>query len=94
MTKTPDPGLVAITEALRSLPLEDRVPGYGRAGIVAGDWIELIDRTDDRPWTCTCLCDCLAPGQRDDDDGAPGWCDSCRMNIHEPVPDEPAKEGQ
>ena len=30
---------------------------------------------------CACPCDCPALGQRDDD-GTPGWCDSCRMNIH------------
>jgi hypothetical protein len=81
MSETNDCGLAAITEALRSLPLEDRVPGFGAAGIPAADWVELIDWPGDRAWTCTCLCDCLAPGQRDDD-GTPGWCDSCRMNIH------------
>jgi hypothetical protein len=36
---------------------------------------------DDRPGHCACPCSCPAPGQRDDD-GTPGWCDSCRMNIH------------
>jgi hypothetical protein len=47
MTETPDPGLDAITEALRSLPLEERVPGYGSAGIPAAGRVELIDRSDD-----------------------------------------------
>jgi hypothetical protein len=31
--------------------------------------------------SCGCPCGCPAPGKRDDD-GTPGWCDPCRMNIH------------
>jgi hypothetical protein len=31
---------------------------------------------------CACPCGCPAPG-RSDDDGTPGWCDPCRMNIHQ-----------
>jgi hypothetical protein len=46
MTEANDPGLAAITDALRSLPLEDRVPGYGATGMAAGNWVELIDRSD------------------------------------------------
>jgi hypothetical protein len=30
---------------------------------------------------CRRPCGCTASGERDDD-GTPGWCDSCRMNIH------------
>lgn len=29
MSETPDRELAAVTDALRSLPLEQRVPGYG-----------------------------------------------------------------
>ena len=43
---------------------------------------EAVARAMTPDWTCTCLCDCPAPGQRDDD-GTPGWCDPCRMNIHQ-----------
>jgi len=31
---------------------------------------------------CRCSCGCPAEGQRDDD-GSPGWCDGCRMGIHQ-----------
>jgi hypothetical protein len=31
---------------------------------------------------CDCPCNCPAPG-RPDYDGAPGWCDPCRMRIHQ-----------
>lgn len=34
------------------------------------------------PCPCNCWCSCPAPCQRDDD-GTPGWCDPCRMNIHQ-----------
>ena len=34
------------------------------------------------PCPCNCWCSCPAPCQRDDDD-TPGWCDPCRMNIHQ-----------
>ena len=43
----------------------------------------LTARLDEAP-PCGCSCGCPAPGKHDDD-GAPGWCDSCRMNIHRPV---------
>lgn len=47
MAETPDPDLDAITEALRSLPLEDRVPGYGHPGLSAWDKAELLALLND-----------------------------------------------
>jgi hypothetical protein len=41
-SETPDPKLAAVTEALRSLPLEDRVPGYGGAGLSAWNKAEIL----------------------------------------------------
>ena len=94
-SRTPDPGLDAITRddllhALTGFYLAVRdYRGYGYAG-----QIDLPDKVADalyatlsriaaerRPERCACPCGCLAPGRRDDD-GTPGWCDSCRMNIH------------
>ena len=36
------------------------------------------------PCPCNCPCGgpCGVPAQPDDD-GTPGWCDPCRMNIHQ-----------
>lgn len=42
MPETPDPKLTAATEYLQSLPLEERVPGYGHAGLSAWDKAELL----------------------------------------------------
>ena len=44
---------------------------------------EIEARRDAAAWDveCNCPCDCPRVGQRDDD-GTPGWCDPCRMNIH------------
>lgn len=79
-----DRKLDAVTEALRSLPLEQRAPGYGYDEIPGkADLLEFLERDEgNQTWTCICDCDCPAPGQPDDD-GTPGWCDPCRMNIHQ-----------
>ncbi len=54
------------------------------AGMADGDdqvrAVVAIRWWDDREG-CPCPCGCPATGRRDDD-GTPGWCDSCRMNIH------------
>lgn len=44
---TTDPRLAAVTESLRSLPLEERVPGYGNSGLSALDKAELLALLDD-----------------------------------------------
>jgi len=46
MTEKPDRKLVAATEALQDRPLEDRVPGYGSAGLSAWDKAELLALLD------------------------------------------------
>jgi hypothetical protein len=40
------------------------------------------DPADETAGACSCPCDCPAPARRDDD-STPGWCDPCRMNIHQ-----------
>ena len=47
MTETPDRKLAAATDYLRSLPLEERVPGYGHGGLSAWDKAELLALLDD-----------------------------------------------
>ena len=47
MTDTNDPRLDAATEYLRSLPLEERVPGYGQGGLSAWDKAEVLALLDD-----------------------------------------------
>ncbi len=44
--------------------------------------------------TCGCPCCCPASG-KPDDDGTPGWCDGCRMGIHqEPAPPPPERKAE
>ena len=45
-------------------------------------WSMGANRDDALPHLAACPCGCPARGRRDDD-GPPGWCDSCRMNIHQ-----------
>ena len=46
MTETPDRRLTAVTKALQSTPIEERVPGYGSAGLSAWDKAELLALLD------------------------------------------------
>jgi hypothetical protein len=47
MTEKPDRKLAAITEALQVIPLEERVPGYGRGGLSAWGKAGLLALLDD-----------------------------------------------
>lgn len=47
MTETPDRKLEAVTGALRSLPLDERVPGCGRGSLSVWDKAELLALLDD-----------------------------------------------
>lgn len=51
------------------------------AGTVLETSAEREARETRQTRTCTCDCGCSAPGHPDDD-GTPGRCDPCRMNIH------------
>jgi hypothetical protein len=42
MTEKPDRKLAAITEALQERPIEERMPGYGHAGLSAWEKAELL----------------------------------------------------
>ena len=42
---------------------------------------DISDTASNNLTGCRCPCGCPAPGRRDDD-GTPGLCDGCRMNIH------------
>lgn len=47
MTEKPGRKLAAVTGYLQELPLEDRVPGYGGAGLSAWDKAELLALLND-----------------------------------------------
>ena len=70
------PRAYAVAADLSSLGIELKVWHWEN-----GDWRLYEHINDNRPEHCNCPCGCPKPGQRDDD-GTPGWCDPCRMNIH------------
>ena len=77
-----EPAAFQVSEARDTLALWDRnqagEPVTSRERVLADQVRALLAIVSPH---CTCPCKCPAPGQRDDD-GTPGWCDSCRMNIH------------
>jgi hypothetical protein len=59
------------------IPAEDQV-----IRLLAAAWPVLAAEECEAGTPCNCWCSCPAICQRDDD-GTPGWCDSCRMEIHQ-----------